>query len=126
MFSFTVLFMLFLTNCKDKDPAPSQDLIIGTWRASSVLVEGVADGADYSAFRWVFRADGTYQFTLNFGLTEEGRWTRPSDTQLILDDGSATRREGTINNLTLTNFDWQLKTKKFKQNEVLVDYKLIP
>ncbi len=120
-------FGLMVLSCRKNTEQPQQQIIAKTWRTGAVLINNAAGIADYSSFRWTFRPDGTYLFTMSSGNTESGKWKLTGDNKtLILDAGAANERQAIIKRLTSSNFDWQLSSKDFKQGVITIDYQLIP
>ncbi|OEK02997.1 hypothetical protein BFP97_16350 [Roseivirga sp. 4D4] len=107
-----VLAVLLVSACKSDDGAPTAtelafERLAGSWSMGtqgSIVLDGEDVSSNYPGFTLSF-ADGTYQTTNGgdlFRASGTWRWTGDTGRLLILDTGE----EVTINNLTLTEFEF--------------------
>ena len=62
---------------KRVDPAMAADPVVGTWKMVNPVIENEKYTADLTDARWIFEADGTFEYwPLNVGIIKtSGTWT---------------------------------------------------
>jgi|GEM_PF-5185739 len=107
---FATAFLL-VAGCKDNPADASggnrKDLLVGSWRTTSVTSNGF-DVSETYADNTTFKADGSYTSTYPGSSPESGTWLLTSgDTKLIMDENGAS---GTWDIIELTSTNLHLKS----------------
>ncbi len=123
--------LLFFTACKNDDgpkpgPTGKKDQISKVWKVETVLVNNSPDQTtNYSSYRFEFKKDGTYTFTLGTD-SGSGSWEFTSNEQKIVFD-KGTAQEALVNVLSLSDSQLEIEftfTGNGKTGERKVIYKL--
>lgn len=123
-----LVLVVFAGACKKKNVAPKgkNELLSIEWKVASVEFDGVADGTDYSAYRWTFTTGKTYTLTNGTQSLKSGSWEINETSQtLVLDAGTASEASGLIVSLTETAARLEFDEATFKDPSVKKAWNLV-
>ncbi|AQG80412.1 hypothetical protein [Spirosoma montaniterrae] len=138
--AFVLIFGLMACSQSDDDPQPltKAELLVRTWEVQSATSaygrtsylfyeKGRSDNdSDLSAYRFAFRADGSYSFIDGSSSTYMGVWQlTDNDTSLLLDGDPLT-----VLTLTDKNLDFSFMSDETDTNgnviQITNTYRLVP